>query len=143
MESTFEAPPQAPLGSLPRQGRLARAGHRAWVTLSALAAAFLGLLPHLLHHAGPLAGAARLAGVGGSLLFGALGLVASVPFLLRLHRRSGGWRLPAAVLALFAVAFSLSAFVIGPAINGDGSGTSASRDGANTAREVSGHEAHH
>lgn len=135
--------PASPVASLPRRRRFAGAGHRAWVGLSALGAGFVGLLPHLLHHAGPLAGAALLAGMGGSLLFGALGLVASVPFLVRLHRRSGGWRLPAAVLALFAVVFSLSAFVIGPAINGEESGSGASQGSANTAREVSGHEAHH
>jgi hypothetical protein len=125
------------------RGGLAAARHRLWIVASTLWAAFLGLLPHVLHHAGPLAGAALLAGVGGSILFGAIGLVASIPFLLRLHQRSGSWRLPAAVLALFAVVFSLSAFVIGPAINGEGSTPSASSGGANNPAEVSGHEAHH
>ncbi len=91
---------------------------RARLALSGAIAAFWGLLPHVLHHAGPLAGAALFAGVGGSLLFGVLGLLAAVPFLLRLHRRTGSWRVPGAMLALFAVMFSFSAFVLGPAITG-------------------------
>lgn len=91
---------------------------RIWMAISSVFAAFMGLLPHVLHHAGPLAGAALFAGLGGTLLFGALGLVAAIPFLLRLHRRTGGWRIPAATLALFAVVFSLSAFVVGPLIGG-------------------------
>lgn len=85
---------------------------------SAVAAAVLGVLPHVLHHAGPLAGAALLGGVGGSLVFGAAGLVLSVPFLLKVRRRTGGWRVPAMLLATFAVVFSLSSFVVGPAISG-------------------------
>jgi len=79
----------------------------------------LGLAPHVLHHVGPLAGAAIFAGAGGTLLFGAIGLIAAIPFLLRVHRRCGNWRVPAALLASFAAMFSLSAFVIGPAITGE------------------------
>ena len=41
----------------------------------------IGLLPHVLHHVGPLAGAAILAGAGGTLLFAAIGFVAAIPFL--------------------------------------------------------------
>lgn len=92
---------------------------RLRTAMSALVAAVLGLLPHVLHHVGPLAGAALFAGVGGTLLFGAIGLVAAIPFLLRVHRRCGNWRVPAALLASFAAMFSLSAFVIGPAITGE------------------------
>jgi len=99
---------------------------RIGVAISGATAAIMGLLPHVLHHAGPLAGAALFAGVGGSLLFGALGLVAAVPFLLRVHRRHGGWRRPGALLALFAVMFSISTFVVGPAISGDDSKSDAS-----------------
>jgi hypothetical protein len=73
-----------------------------------------------LHHVGPLAGAALLAGTGGTVLFAAVGLVASVPFLVRLHRRFDTWRAPALALAVFAAMFSLSSFVIGPAISGGG-----------------------
>lgn len=97
---------------------LSAAVRRVRVVLSAALAAVLGLLPHVLHHVGPLAGAALFAGAGGTLLFGAIGLVAAIPFLLRVHRRCGNWRVPAILLATFATMFSLSAFVIGPAITG-------------------------
>ena len=116
--------------------------------VSSAVAGILGVLPHVLHHVGPLAGAALLAGTGGTLLFGAIGLVAAVPFLLRVHRRCGNWRVPAALLATFAVMFSVSAFIIGPAISGDDAGSSASGS-APTEQTSPGapakgdHEAHH
>jgi len=80
---------------------------------------FIGLLPHVLHHVGPLAGAALLAGATGRVLFAAIGFVAAIPFLRRLHRRFQTWRAPAIALAVFALMFSLSSFVIGPAISGE------------------------
>ena len=80
----------------------------------------VGLLPHLLHHVGLLAGTALVAGSGGTALFGALGFLASVPLLLRLRRRFGTWRAPAIGLLIFAAMFSLSTFVVGPAISGAG-----------------------
>jgi hypothetical protein len=57
-------------------------------------AAVLGAAPHVLHHVGPLAGAALLAGATGKLLFGALGFLLAVPMLRRLRRRTGSWRVP-------------------------------------------------
>lgn len=78
----------------------------------------VGLIPHVLHHVSLLAGTALVAGSGGTAIFGAVGLVASVPFLLRLRRRFGTWRAPAIGLLVFATMFSLSAFVVGPAISG-------------------------
>ena len=81
-----------------------------------------GLAPHVLHHIGLLAGTALIAGAGGTALFGILGLAMSVPLLLRLRRRFAFWWAPAIGLAVFAVTFSLSAFVIGPAINGGAGG---------------------
>jgi hypothetical protein len=60
-------------------------------------------------------------------LFGAIGFLAAIPFLLRVHRRCGNWRVPSALLALFVVVFAFSTFVIGPALSGESSGTSASR----------------
>ena len=57
---------------------------------------------------------------GGTALFGALGLLASIPMLARLYRRFGSWIAPALGLLVFAAMFSLSAFVIGPAISGTG-----------------------
>ena len=59
-----------------------------------------------------------MAGSGGTALFGVLGLVASVPLLLRLRRRFGTWRAPALGLAVFVAMFAISAFVVGPAISG-------------------------
>lgn len=91
-----------------------------WNALVAGIGFLVGLLPHVLHHVGALAGTALVAGSGGTALFGVLGLLASVPFLLRLRRRFGTWRAPAIGLLVFAAMFSLSTFVIGPAISGAG-----------------------
>jgi hypothetical protein len=102
----------------------ARGAGRVRTALGGVSAALgglLGLAPHLLHHIGLLAGTALVAGSGGTALFAALGLAASVPLLLRLHRRFGTWRAPAIGLGVFAAMFVLSAFVIGPAISGTGS----------------------
>lgn len=98
-------------------------GQRVWVGVSSAGAVGLGIVPHILHHVSLFAGA-LFAGVGGSLLFGAVGFLAAIPFLLRVHRRTGTWRMPAALLTLFAVIFSISTFVVGPAITGDGEKTS-------------------
>jgi len=113
---------------------------------STAAAGFLGILPHVMHHAGPLAGAALLAGTGGALLFGAIGLVASIPLMLRVHRRCGNWRVPAALLVLFSVIFSISTFVFGPAISGGGkedANRSTTDQAAPDAPRQEGHDAHH
>lgn len=119
------------LGSLLARTRLAA---------SAALAGFLGLLPHVLHHVGPLAGAALFAGAAGSALFAALGFIAAIPMLLRLHRRFGTWRAPAIALAVFASVFALSTFVIGPAITGGGSSDPGTTTGS---PPPSGHESHH
>jgi len=120
---------------------------RVRIALSGVLAVVFGLAPHVLHHAGPLAGAALFAGATGSILFGALGFVAAIPFLLRVHRRRGNWRMPAALLASFAVMFSISTFVIGPALAGSGpdeSSTPRTPSGAPASpAQPSGHEAHH
>jgi hypothetical protein len=127
------------------------------VSLSAAFAAVSGLLPHVLHHAGGFAGAAILAGAAGSILFGVLGLLAAIPFLLRLHRRFGSWRAPGVALAAFAMMFSASTFVIGPMISGEGgdespasaptgptqSDPTGSPPASGGANEGNGHEAHH
>ena len=91
---------------------------RVRVAAGTLVAAVLGLAPHVLHHVGPLAGAAIFAGATGSVLFGALGFVAAIPFLLRVRRRHGSWRVPSVILAVMVAAFTLSTTVIGPAITG-------------------------
>ena len=90
---------------------------RRWANaLGALVGTASGLLPHLLHHVGLLAGAAVLAGATGTVLFGLLGLVAMLPLLLRLRRRFAGWWAPAVALGVFAAMFVISAAVLGPAL---------------------------
>ncbi|HET7399397.1 MAG TPA: hypothetical protein VFJ94_12835 [Intrasporangium sp.] len=86
--------------------------------VSAVIGAVMGLVPHVLHHVAPLAGAALTAGAGGNALFFAVGLLFSIPMLRRLHRRFHTWAAPAIAIVVFAALFSLSAFVIGPAISG-------------------------
>ncbi|MCY7402505.1 MAG: hypothetical protein LH477_16400 [Nocardioides sp.] len=95
---------------------------KVWRSVSAAFGALLGLLPHLLHHTGLIFGAALVTGTGGNLLFGALGLLFSVPLLRRLYVRFKTWKAPAVALVIFVAMFSLSAFVIGPAISGGSSG---------------------
>lgn len=89
-----------------------------WGWVTGFVAAISGLAPHVLHHIGLLAGVALVAGTQGTILFGLIGFVASIPFLLRLRRRFGTWRAPLIGLVIFGAMFSLSAFVIGPAIAG-------------------------
>lgn len=98
--------------------RKGRAFSGAWRTVSAVFGTLLGLVPHVLHHVGLLAGTALVSGAGGNLVFGVLGLVLSIPLLRRLYRRFDTWIAPAIALAVFAIMFSLSAFVIGPALSG-------------------------
>lgn len=95
------------------RGRLAALGNAVTAAIGAV----MGLLPHLLHHVSFFAGAALVTGVGGNLLFGALGLLLSVPLLRRVYRRFTTWKAPALAVAVFVVMFALSAFVIGPAIS--------------------------
>lgn len=109
---------------------------RIWGAALAVWSGFIGLLPHVLHHVGPFAGAALLAGASGRILFAAIGFVAAIPFLRRLYRRFRTWRAPAIALAVFAAMFSLSSFVIGPAISGD-------EAPAQPGIEQDGHEQHH
>lgn len=52
------------------------------------------------------AGTALVAGSGGTALFGALGLLASVPMLVRLYRRFCSWIAPALGLLVFTAMFS-------------------------------------
>ncbi len=145
---TTTTQPLEPHGELPAPGRATPQTLRqrlAMLASSALAG-LLGIMPHVLHHAGPLAGAALFAGAAGTLIFGAIGFVAAIPFLLRLHRRHGNWRVPAALLVLFAVVFSISTFVIGPAMSGNGSNAtsrSTTDDAAPGAAQTKGHDAHH
>jgi hypothetical protein len=137
MSASAAAPPPA----APRHDRV-----RA--TLTAFGVAVLGAAPHLLHHAGPLAGAALLAGVTGKLLFGAVGFLLVIPMLRRLHRRHGSWAVPGGVLALMAVVFTVSSLIIAPALTesgGDGSTAPTPNNvpSAPPGLSPSEHEAHH
>lgn len=119
--------PTAGPGSGTVPGRSFRGRLRSlWHTVVGAVGLVMGLLPHVLHHIGLLAGTALVAGSGGTVLFGVLGLLASIPMLIRLYRRFGSWVAPALGLLVFAAMFSLSAFVIGPAISGAGGGVTPS-----------------
>lgn len=85
--------------------------------LLAIWAGVTGAAPHVLHHVGPLAGTAIVAGVGGRVVFGAAGFAATIPMLRRLRRRTDSWRAPALALAAFAAIFAFSTLVIGPAVS--------------------------
>lgn len=98
----------------PRRGLVAR----TWAALAAAWGVVVGLAPHVLHHVGPLAGAALLAGLGGKALFFALGIVLSLPLLRRLHRRFGTLVAPLVAVVVFAAMFTFSSFVIAPRITG-------------------------
>jgi len=112
-----------------------------WDGLSAALGVALGILPHLLHHIGLIAGAALVTGAGGNLLFFALGLLFSIPLLRRLHRRFHTWRAPAIAVVVFAALFSISAFVIGPAIAGNSA--PAGDPISPTPRPTENHSGHH
>ena len=112
---------------LPPSGGKRPLRKRAVAAAGAVGAGALAALPHVLHHAGPFAGAALLGGASGSVLFGLLGFLATVPMLLRLRRRSGSWRLPATLLGVFATVFVLTTFVVQPALGG-GDGSDAGED---------------
>jgi hypothetical protein len=61
-----------PLVAVPQpRRRLSAAAARIWSGVLAVWGVVTGLAPHVLHHVGPLAGAALLAGAGGKLLFAA------------------------------------------------------------------------
>ena len=93
-------------------------GRTVWQAISAAVGAVLGLVPHVLHHIGLVAGAAVVTGIGGSAVLYLLGLVFSIPLLRRLWRRFHSWQALAAAVTVFTALFLLSALVIGPAISG-------------------------
>ncbi|MFE6511521.1 hypothetical protein ACFVDI_27905 [Nocardioides sp. NPDC057767] len=88
-------------------------------TLGAVTGTVLGIAPHVLHHIGLLAGAALITGTTGNVLFYAIGLLLSVPMLRRLYRRFRSLWAPVIAVVVFTGLFSVSAFVIGPAISGN------------------------
>ena len=88
-----------------------------WAATRAALGSLLGLVPHVLHHVGIVAGTALLAGVWGNLALYVVGLLLSIPMLRRLHRRFNSIVAPIAGATIFTLLFLISAFVIGPAIN--------------------------
>ena len=111
--------------------------------IAGVGAALLGAAPHLLHHAGPFAGAALLAGATGKMLFGALGLVLAIPVLRRLRTRTGSWRAPGAALPLMAALFTVSTVVIGPALTGDDEPVAPPTREVPATISPAGHDSHH
>ncbi len=112
---------------------------RLGAALLAVWGVIVGVAPHVLHHVGPLAGAALLAGAGGKLLFGVLGLLLSIPFLLRLYRRFHTLAAPALATAAFVAIFAVSTLVISPLLTGS------SDKGSKTpgSEQPTGHASHH
>jgi len=101
------------------EGATPRPGGRLRNLLTAGWGAVSGVAPHVLHHVGPLAGAAVLAGTGGRVLFFVIGLAAATPMLIRLYRRFRTWVAPVIAVAVFGVTYTLSSLFIGPLISGD------------------------
>lgn len=133
------SPPHS--GAAPEPGRVVpgAVGSRG-SALSAAVAAISGIAPHVLHHVGPLAGTALLAGTGGTVLFGVAGFALSIPMLLRLRRRFGTWLAPAVASAIFLAVYLFSSLVVGPAI----SGAAPAADGAPLETPLpSDHDEHH
>lgn len=124
------------VGRRPPTGRI----RAAWSAVVGAVGVVMGITPHVLHHIGLLAGTALVAGTGGTLVFAVIGLLASIPMLLRLRRRFASWWAPAIGLAVFVAMFSVSAFVIGPAISG---GDGSSGGGQNNPVPAVDHSSHH
>ena len=101
-------------------GTVDRTRRTVWTVLNGGLGGVVGLAPHVLHHVGPLVGTALVAGTGGTVLFGVLGLVASVPLLIKLRHRFSSWWAPAIALAVFTAMFLISSLVIGPLISAPG-----------------------
>ena len=93
-------------------------GARVWGGVVAAWAVVSGVAPHVLHHVGPLAGAALLAGAGGKAIFLALGLLLSLPMLRRLYHRFGTPVALGLAIVAFAVVFIFSSLVIAPRLTG-------------------------
>ena len=92
-------------------------GSRLWGGIVAFVGVITGAASHVLHHVGPLAGAALFAGFGGQVLFFILGLALSVPLLLRLYHRFGTLLAPAVAVAAFVI-FTFSSVVVAPLLTG-------------------------
>ena len=141
--ATATVPDAAPAAGTSKSGATAGTGVRAARTaatvVSGTVAAISGIAPHVLHHVGPLAGTALLAGAGGTVLFGIAGFALSIPMLLRLRRRFGTWVAPTVASAIFTGVYLFSALVVGPALTAE---PAAAEEPASTPLP-SGHAEHH
>jgi peptidoglycan/LPS O-acetylase OafA/YrhL len=115
----------------PTASRLRHAVTAIWGVVS-------GVAPHVLHHVGPLAGAAILAGTGGRLLFFFIGLGLATPMLIRLYRRFATWAAPAIAVAVFVAAYTVSSLYLGPLLTGEGA-TAAEPPSVTTTTDEHGH----
>lgn len=91
-----------------------RSRSRLSAAIGSVWTAVMGVLPHVLHHVGPLAGAAIVAGTTGTVVFGLAAFAFTVPLLLRVRKHRGNWRLPAILLAVFVSVWLVSTFAVGP-----------------------------
>lgn len=131
--------PADPPAAVRPAGLAVRAARSLSTLLSGAVAAISGIAPHVLHHVGPLAGSALLAGAGGTALFGLAGFALSIPMLLRLRRRFGTWLAPAVASAIFTAVYLFSALVIGPTFSAGSVGEEAPA----VSPTPSDHAAHH
>lgn len=92
---------------------------RLRLALAAALGTISGIAPHVLHHVGPIAGAAIVSGSTGTVVFGLLGFLLMIPSLLQIKRRFGTWLAPGIAVVVFAVLFTISTVWIGPIIRGD------------------------
>lgn len=89
------------------------------LAIAGVAGAVSGVAPHVLHHVGPIAGAAIVSGATGTIVFGTLGSLLMIPSLLRIKRHFGTWVAPGIALTVFAILFTISTVWIGPTIRGE------------------------
>ncbi|MGC5583151.1 MULTISPECIES: hypothetical protein [Ornithinimicrobium] len=130
--------PAASLSVQPHGGR-----RNLWATIRAGFGVALGILPHLLHHVGLVAGAALLTGAFGNGVLFLVGLLLSIPLLRRLRLRFHSRWAPATGVAVFTALFALSAFVIGPRIGNIGSLEQTPSAPSPSVTKPADHEEHH
>jgi len=92
---------------------------RLRLAVAAVLGTISGIAPHVLHHVGPIAGAAIVSGATGTVVFGLLGFLLMIPSLLQIKRRFGTWLAPGIAVLVFAALFAISTVWIGPIIRGE------------------------
>lgn len=92
---------------------------RLRLAVAAVLGTISGIAPHVLHHVGPIAGAAIVSGATGTVVFGLLGFLLMIPSLLQIKRRFGTWLAPGIAVLVFAALFTISTVWIGPIIRGE------------------------